>query len=294
MRRSLQDRLAAMQAKALDSGVVETTHSELATRDMNVSDTEPNKSVEAKYLPVGKLETTPTPNVILRSSLFGVVQKGARRYEERTLKASLNGCTVKYTGKQLDQSDLDVWLECIRRCQGDPLGKTIRFSAHAFLKSLGQATGKSQHEWLKSVFLRLRANDLDISDGRYHYMGSLVTEQYVDDDTGENCIVLNPKIIALFGDNVWTSLSKTIRFSLKGKSLSLWLYSFYATHNTPHPMKVQTLKELCGSETKELKKFRQQLSKSLSELVDITGWTCWIDKETDLVHVVKVKAVRHE
>ncbi len=240
---------------------------------------------EEIWLPVSKNNHIPAPNVILRSALFGVVKKGDRQFEKGILKATFNGYTVKYTGEQLDQSDLDVWLECLQRCQNTPLGNTVRFSAHDFLISISRNTGKSDHEWLKSVFLRLRANDVEISDGRYTYMGSLIFEQYRDEETGDNCLVLNPKVAACFGDAGWTGMNKTFRLQLKGKPLTLWLYGFYSSHAKPLPIKVSTLKELCGSMSIP-KEFKRILKKSLLELADVTCWQCDID-ENDLVIIKK-------
>lgn len=238
------------------------------------------------YLPASKKTQIPAPNIVLRSALFGVIKKGARKYEKNILKTTLNGCTVKYTGEQLDQSDLDVWLECLQRCQSCQLGYTVRFSSNNFLLKLGRNTGKSDHEWLKSVLQRLRTNDIEISDGKLSYMGSLIFEQYRDEETGENCLVLNPKIAVFFGDAGWTGITKSIRLKLKGKPLTQWLHGFYSSHAKPLPVKVETLRGLCGSEVKELKKFRQMLRSALSELSIATGWDCNIDK-TDKVLIKK-------
>lgn len=237
-------------------------------------------------LPASKKTTIPTPNVILRSALFGVVKKGNRQYEERVSKGTFSGYTVKYTGKQLDQSDLDVWLECIQRCQSTPLGHTVRFAANDFLLSLNRNTGKSDHEWLKSSLLRLRTNDVEISDGKYTYMGSLIFEQYRDEENGDNCLILNPKIVACFGDAGWTGITKAIRLQLKGKPLTQWLHGFYSSHAKPVPIKVETLRSICGSSVNELYKFRQMVKKSLIELSSATGWQCHIN-ESDLVIIKK-------
>lgn len=249
----------------------------------------PPTGEERKHLPMSSKIKTPAPNVVLRSALFGIVGKGSRKYEKNVLKAAFNGYTVKFTGEQLDQSDLDVWLECIRRSQHAPLGETARFSSHAFLQSIERNTGKSDHEWLKSVFLRLRANAVEISDGRYSYIGGLVNELYRDEKTGENCLVLNPKIAACFGDAGWTGIDNAIRLELKGKPLTQWLHGFYSTHHTPLPIKVVTVKELCGSDISELRMFRFKLKKSLIELTNVTGWKCEID-DRDLVVVKKGNA----
>lgn len=103
-------------------------------------------------MPISKQSNVPVPNGILRSALFGIVAKGKRKFEKSLLKATVNGYSVKYTGEQLDQSDLDVWLECLRRCQNTPLGHIVRCSSYDFLKTINRRTGKSDYEWLKSVF----------------------------------------------------------------------------------------------------------------------------------------------
>ncbi|RMN57114.1 hypothetical protein ALQ56_200249 [Pseudomonas syringae pv. papulans] len=84
------------------------------------------------------------------------------------------------------------------------------------------------------------------------------------------------------------------RRALKGKQLALWLHGTYSTQDAPFAYKVETLLNLCDSETKKIFHFRASLKKALSDLSVVTGWTCWIDEKTDLVHVVKTKAVRHE
>ncbi|MDL1250257.1 plasmid replication initiator TrfA [Yersinia pestis] len=249
------------------------------------SDTHSVPDQEETWLPVSKNIYIPAPNVILRSALFGVIKKGVRKYEKRVLKATFNGYTVRYTGEQLDQSDLDVWLECLQRCQSTQLGHTVRFSSNDFLKSINRNAGKSDHEWLKSVFLRLRTNDVEISDGRYTYMGSLIFEQYRDEETGDNCLVLNPKIAACFSDAGWTGMNKIIRIKLKGKPLTLWLFGFYSSHAKPLSIKVSTLKDLCGS-ISTIKEFKRMLRKSLEELAFVSGWECRIG-EDDLVYIKK-------
>ncbi|HGJ5866276.1 plasmid replication initiator TrfA [Arsenophonus nasoniae] len=238
------------------------------------------------YLPISIKNKAPVPNIILRSALFGLVAKGTRKYEKSVLKATVNGYEIKYTGEQLDQSDLDVWLECLQRCQESPLGNAVKFSSYDFLLSIRRNTGKTQYKWLDESLNRMKANAVQLSDKKYTYIGSLINEIYRDEETGLNCLVLNPKIVNCFGDAEWTGIVKALRLKLKGKPLTQWLHGFYSSHSKPVPIKVETLKRLCGSERGELRKFRYDLKKSLSELSNITGWNCIID-QTDKVIVSK-------
>lgn len=282
----IPDRLAEQMA-AIRSGV-ELPHNvnhQTATFTVD-SETSIDTESEEKYLPASKNNHTPVPNAVLRSALFSVVGKGNRKFEKRVQKASFNGYTVKYTGEQLDQADLDVWLECLSRCQETALGYTVRFSSYEFLKSIGRDTGKSQYNWLNDSLIRMQASGVELSDGKFSYMGSLINDIYREEETGENCLVLNPKIAVCFSDSGWTGISRLIRMQLKGKPLTQWLHGFYSSHAKPLPIKVQTLQQLCGSEIAELRMFRFKLKKALIDLSEVTGWLCEID-ETDKVIITK-------
>ncbi|MFP3014707.1 MAG: plasmid replication initiator TrfA [Arsenophonus sp.] len=224
----------------------------------------------------------PSPNVILRSALFGVIKKNKRKYEDNVLKATFKCYMVKYTGKQLDQSDLDVWLECLQRCQSIPLGHVVQFKTNDFLRSIKRQNGKSDYIWLKMSLLRLKTNALEVSDGKYTYIGSLIDMIYRDEKTGENCLVLNPKIVSCFNDSGWTGITKEVRLKLKGKPLTLWLHAFYCSHNKPLPINITTLKDLCGTTT-TLKDFKQKLKRSLLKLSSVTDWKCLIDKNDKVI-----------
>ncbi|QJC35916.1 plasmid replication initiator TrfA [Enterobacteriaceae endosymbiont of Donacia sparganii] len=239
-----------------------------------------------KYFPSISKNKRAIPNIILRSSLFGIVKKGNRKYERNILKTSLNGFFIRFTGESLDQSDLDVWLECLYRFTKVPLGKKVIFSTYSFLESIDRKTGKKDYEWLKSSLTRLSICSIEINYKNFFYIGHLLQEWYRNDITKKNIILLNKNIISFFVDSMWTIISLKERKKLKGRPLSQWIHCFYCSHNIPLCYKVSTLKNLCGSKTSILWKFRQILKKSLSEVSFATDWDCWIDKN-DFVHIIK-------
>ncbi|QJC33104.1 plasmid replication initiator TrfA [Enterobacteriaceae endosymbiont of Donacia semicuprea] len=226
------------------------------------------------------------PNIMLRSSLFSVIRKGYRKYERNILKTSLNGFDIRFTGESLDQTDLDVWLECLYRLTKVPLGKRVIFSTYSFLKSIDRKTGKKDYEWLKSSLIRLSICSIEIKYKNNFYIGHLLHEWYRNSKTKKNIILLNKNIITLFMDSMWTAISLKERKKLKGKPLSQWIHCFFCSHNIPLYYKVSTLKKLCGSNTSLLWKFRQILKKSLHDVSLATGWKCWIDYN-DIVHIIK-------
>ena len=98
-----------------------------------------------------------TPNSFLRSALFAAIQGKGRKQMKRELLASMQGIIVRFTGEQLDQSDLDVWEQAVHLARKHPLGNVCHFTGYAFLKALGRSTGAADYEWLHSAIIRLIA-----------------------------------------------------------------------------------------------------------------------------------------
>ena len=67
------------------------------------------------------------------------------------------------------------------------------------------------------------------------------------------------------------------------------LHGYYASHDKPYPVKVAYLQKLSGSQTKDLKKYRQNLKKAHDDLVKVgLIRNNWHIDDNDLVHVEKV------
>src|SRR5207248_8611155 len=60
-------------------------------------------------LPLWLEHTKGTPNSFLRSALFAAIQGKERQAFKRELLAAQKGTTIRFTGWQLDQSNLDPW-----------------------------------------------------------------------------------------------------------------------------------------------------------------------------------------
>ena len=113
---------------------------------------EPRGPAKVIQLPLWPEPKRGAPNAVLRGALFAAVQGKDRQYMHRQeLIAAQDGITIRYTGEQLDQADLDVWEQALHLARTQALGTECYFTAHGFLKALGRQTGKSGHEWLKSA-----------------------------------------------------------------------------------------------------------------------------------------------
>jgi hypothetical protein len=227
-----------------------------------------------------------TPDICLRSALFGVVQRGKRRYLEDELLAAQVGYEVRYTGMRLDQNDLDVWQQVVHLCRGKPMGERVAFSLYSLLKAIGRCTGKHDYVWLDRSLIRLRAHAVKLKAGARHFVGGLIDEYGVDKETSTAYVRINPQLVRFFETDQYTLIDFRRRLSIRSQ-LGRWLHDFYSTHANPYPLKVKTLHTLCGSEIEELFHFRAELKKALAELVQADLLTGWEISRADTVSVRK-------
>lgn len=246
------------------------------------------------------------PNSLLQSSLFGLVKRGPRRYLEQKKLVSFRNVVVFFTGGELDQGDLDVFLHAVHlaarlaaRSKINPrAGGLVAFSVRRFLKGIGRQPGKSGHDWLLNSIRRLSACLVEVHYGEDLratalsklggiYGGSLIYDFYCDHTKTRDRFYLrvNADLGSLF-DIGWTSLSWQQRLSLN-TNLAKWLHGLYSSA-PPYPMKTESICILSRSRCKELYKFRQQLKKALDALVEIKAITSWEIDEEDKVHIVPV------
>ena len=224
------------------------------------------------------------PNAVLRGALFPAIQgKNRAATLRKELVAAQRGITIRYTGWQLDQSDLDVWEQALHLARPQALGTRCRFTEKGFLKALGRQTGKSDREWLRSAFARLAGAVVELTQAGRTYGGTLL-EFYRDEDTGRTVLEINPKLAPFFGPTRWTQIDWEQRQRLRGKPLALWLHGFYASHAAPHVLSVAYLHRLSGSRTKQLKHFKQNLAQALRDLQAV-GAIQDFEIRDDRVHV---------
>ena len=222
------------------------------------------------------------PNSVLRGALFAAIQGKSRVAMEQDLLAVQQGISIRYTGWQLTQSDLDVWEQILHLARQHPLGTRCEFTARGFLKALGRKTGNKG--WLKSALARLSASDVQITHGHRTYFGSLIEGGARDERTGHYVLKINPELAALYTAGRWTAVDWEQRKRLRGKPLALWLQGFYASHAEPHALGVEYLHGLSGSRTKRLRKFKENLVQALRDL-ETSGAIRSFEIKNDLVHV---------
>lgn len=225
-----------------------------------------------------------TPNSFIRSALFAAIQSKDRVFLKDALLASQDGIDVKFTGEQLNQTDLDVWENIVHLARQHPLGHVCTFTAHSLLKSLGLPTGNSQHKQLHETIIRLQACSVQARHDGKEYFGPLIMEGTKDDETRYYNIVLNRNLIRLFGENQWTALDWRQRQELRAEPLTQALHAFYSSHRRPFPLKLATIQAYTGSRNKQPADFKRKVKRALDRLVEI-GFLVSYKIEKDLVSV---------
>ncbi len=242
-------------------------------------------------------DTRGIPSSILRSSLFGVIRRGRRHYLKDEVLVAWEGVTVQFLGERLDQTDLDVWAECLHRAQAQKgLGHPVYFSVKSFLEAIGRGTGGSCYLWLNKSLDRLMTCRVKIKvaskrDQQFKriYRGSLVWD--VAEQGEEFYVTLNPRLAILFEDN-YTRLDWEVRLSLSG-GLTRWLHGYICSHRAtpinPHIISLDKLQPLCGVDTTR-REFRRNLRKSMKELENKGEIKQWHLSKNDILQFVRPPA----
>ena len=88
------------------------------------------------------------PNHIARSSLFAPVAPGRKKMHDGTVLVSRSDAVIRFKGKQLDESQADVWLQAMYEATKQPLGEPVIINRAEFLRSIGKNTSGENYKWL--------------------------------------------------------------------------------------------------------------------------------------------------
>jgi hypothetical protein len=200
-------------------------------------------------------------SAVFRSALFPALARGQRQYFERKKIFSTRGVEIFFTGKQFDQSDLDVYLEILHILKDQPSGTDCTFTAYGLLKAIGRPTGNSQHQWLHSVLIRLCGGIVDMTDHKTRYFGSLLDGGIKDEITKHYTISVNPKFAALFKRS-WSSLDHEQRKLLWGNPTAQALHAYYSSHAAPGAHEFETLAGITGVNNSNKRQEKARLIKA--------------------------------
>ena len=197
---------------------------------------------------------------IFRSALFPPLNfKQSRPYLEEAQIYATKGIEIYFTGKQFDQSDLDVYLELLHIAHEYPFGVECCFTAYGMLKRLGRASGGDNHRQLHSTLIRLCGGVVDMTDHKTRYFGHLVESGIKDEITKHYRVRLNPEMVRVFRGDLWASLDIQQRRDLGRSQTAKALHAYYSTHAAPSPHRYETLAAIIGLTDKNPRKVKMKM-----------------------------------
>jgi hypothetical protein len=255
---------------------------------------EVERRVLQDVLPLWDDDNRGIPNPLIRSGLFTVGNSEERKYVDKVLIHSLSNYQITYSGQELQQDDLSVWMALINMARGQAIADSIFFTGYRIIKDLGWRMHSETYKRVQASIQRLKVTGLTIhSPGKDKgYSGSLIREYaWTETDlNGNSCwmVRFEPRVIDLFQDDTTTFVEWETRKRIGTRAtLALWLHAFYTSHTEPYPISVEKMHELCGS-SDTLSSFRRNVRLALERLVKEDFLSSY-DVKNDLVHVVKLR-----
>lgn len=232
------------------------------------------------------------PNPFIRSGLFSVKNSDDRDFMQRMTVASLSNYSVTYTGIELVQEDLSIWLALINLARDQPMSDSVYFTGYSLIKDLGWTMNKKSYIRVQEAIARLKVTGIEIAfnNGGEGYTGSLIRDfAWTATDSNGNArwmVSFEPRVFVLFLQDTTTLLEWQTRKLIGSRAtVALWLHSFYSSHRDPIPMGVEKIFELCRSES-SLSSFRHTLRRSLEKLIDV-GFLTFYSMDKDILVVTK-------
>ncbi|WP_300650606.1 plasmid replication initiator TrfA [Hydrogenophaga sp.] len=214
------------------------------------------------------------PNPLIRGGLFGVGTSAKREFLPNMAVASLSNYEITYTGQDLQQDDLSVWMSLINLARKSPLSDKVRFTGYQLIRDLGWRMHSESYRRAQESIERLKVTGIKIAtkDQSEGYSGSLIREfAWADADENGNTkwmVRFEPRVSVLFMSDTTTLLEWETRKKIGNRAVvAQWLHAFYATHRDPLPLSVQKLHELCRSSA-QISTFRRNLRNALDKLIE--------------------------
>lgn len=247
------------------------------------------------YSPNGKRIVA---NDLIRSALFTVANKKEKRtfFKDEAI-AAYGQTLIKYRGEELRQDDADVFMLILHALSHDFFvidynEMSIEFMPFSFIRLLGWPKTSYYKQMLFEILSRLSATSLTIKnkDTLAGIVVSLVRKFEFEDAHGEGLknwkVYLENEIIILLKPNGYTKINWDQRLNLT--PLAKWLHAFYSSHEKPYALKVSTIFYLCGTRTKKLSHFKENLRGALNDLVKIGFLRDFYIDVSNTLHVLRI------
>lgn len=207
------------------------------------------------------------PTEITRTALFGLPRRGRRQFFRDKVVASRSDVSIRYTGHELDQSDLEVWMLVLYIARGQHVGQRLYTNLNSMLKGLDRQNGGAARKSLKSSLERL-------ATARFNMKFKRVGKEYqviagfmnwgVEVDSGKMWVRVDPEGETLFSNLSYLEFQTHLALPTS-MSKALHVYAIGHKRKKRHRVLVKDLKLWLGYNGTS-KDFRRYLKLALREL----------------------------
>lgn len=212
------------------------------------------------------------PNDLARAALFTTRNKRMPRAvrERHTVFHVNKDVQITYTGIELRADDDElVWQQVLEYAKRTPIGSPVTFTFYELCNDVGWHSNGRYYDRAEACLTRLQATAIQFSStrlGRLESVSLVRGFRVLDRGTkSSRCqIEITAEMVVLFaGDHyskfIWEkyrSLSPTARR----------MFDYFVSHKEPFPLKLETFRQMCGSDSARPKKWREQTSQACEEL----------------------------
>lgn len=226
---------------------------------------------DALQLPPWPDDMRALPNDWARSALFSVRNK-------RTPRAALKNAEVfhihkqvkiSFTGIELRADDDElVWQQIIDYAKPLPLGSLLEFSYYQLCKDLDWPINGRYYQRAEDCLSRLQATAIKITTDRIGTVSLSMIDKFAVAEPGSGkarCqIQIDPRMIYLFAGSHFAQV-EWVRYRALSP-VSRRLYDYIASHRAPYPIKLETFRRLCGSDSARPAKWAEQVRNACAEI----------------------------
>ena len=184
------------------------------------------------------------PNHIARSSLFAPVARGRRKLHDATILQSRGDAEIRFSGKQLDEAQADVWMQAMKEAQRQPLGTPVVINRTDFLRAIGRTKGGENYKWLHRTMqdlafamLVIEVTKADgkpkLSIGKTRALHLIAGFDY-DEASEEYTLTIDPRWHAMYGNREFALIDWEKRREFgRNQDMAKTLQRLVATSSNP-------------------------------------------------------------
>jgi hypothetical protein len=233
------------------------------------------------------------PNDVARSAIFTVRSWKAERKAHRDAPIfSVGNVRLTFTGVELRAADDEiVWQQLLHYARNFGPDNWIEFTPTQLCRDLGWSVNATYRAKLRQSIMSLLSATI-LVENTQHEKGLAVrfvdTFEY-ETPEGEKL----PRWRVKLGKEMakWFSNHQFTQIELHGyremTPVARRICDYVCSHQAPYALKLETLKSMCGSETKAVKRWREQVREALAQLQSASFIRSWEVTSEDLVTIIR-------